>query len=151
MYTTAYKMVENISREIHDYFGDDYKTYGDNIEQGLEEPCFLITIISNMINHYVGDYYIVNMAVEIQYIETGAEREKLSQVETGLFECLENVRDIELGALFCSKNRQSSVTAGENVLNFSLEFEYFLRKQEAKEYMKEYKNYINAKEADIDE
>ena len=149
MYTTAHGMIKNISRAIIDYFGYSYKTYCEKIEQGLNEPCFLITIINNMINHYAGNYYKVNMSAMVQYIETDVERKKLDEIEVGLFECLENIKDIKYGTIFAIKNRQSSIMLEENVLNFSFEIEFFLRKQEIKEYMEECENRINIKEADI--
>ena len=102
-----------------------------------------------MINHYAGNYYKVNMSAMVQYIETDVERKKLDEIEVGLFECLENIKDIKYGTIFAIKNRQSSIMLEENVLNFSFEIEFFLRKQEIKEYMEECENRINIKEADI--
>lgn len=151
MYTTPHRMMKNISRAIIDYFGEGYRTYCEKIEQGLNEPCFLITIINNAINYYASSYYKVNMSVMVQYIENDVERAKLDEIEVGLFECLENIKDIKYDTVFASKNKQSSVTIEENILNFSLEFEFFLRRQEAKDYMEGFENHINIKEVDINE
>ena len=34
-----------ISIRLHETFGDGYKKYLNDIEQGLKEPCFLITVV----------------------------------------------------------------------------------------------------------
>lgn len=34
-----------ISIRLHEAFGDGYKKYLNDIEQGLKEPCFLITVV----------------------------------------------------------------------------------------------------------
>lgn len=34
-----------IAIRLHEVFGDGYKIYQNDIEQGLKEPCFLITVV----------------------------------------------------------------------------------------------------------
>lgn len=39
------KIIDGISKAINEEFGDDYEIYTEEIEQGLEEPCFSITTV----------------------------------------------------------------------------------------------------------
>lgn len=38
-------IINAIAIKLHETFGDEYEIYQNDIEQGLTEPCFLITII----------------------------------------------------------------------------------------------------------
>ena len=38
------KIIDGICAVINLEFGDEYEIYTESIEQGLEEPCFLLTV-----------------------------------------------------------------------------------------------------------
>lgn len=38
-------IMDAIAKRLYEVFGDDYKIYQNDIKQGLQEPCFLITVV----------------------------------------------------------------------------------------------------------
>lgn len=54
-------IIYGISNGIYNSFGKGYNIYTENVEQGLNEPCFLITLIkplvkSQIMNHSIREY-----------------------------------------------------------------------------------------------
>lgn len=45
----ADSIIDAVSMALNGEFGDDYEIYGEEIEQGLREPCFFITVISSSV------------------------------------------------------------------------------------------------------
>ena len=43
-----------IAIALHAEFGDGYKIYTDNVEQGLERPCFFVADLTTILNPYLG-------------------------------------------------------------------------------------------------
>ena len=41
------KILDAIAIKLHKAFGEEYEIYQNDIEQGLQEPCFLITLIDS--------------------------------------------------------------------------------------------------------
>ncbi|WP_070041166.1 phage tail terminator family protein [Robinsoniella peoriensis] len=41
------KIIEGISKRLNEVFGDGYDIYEEDVEQGLQNPYFLITILSD--------------------------------------------------------------------------------------------------------
>lgn len=41
------KIMDAIAIKLHETFGDEYEIHQNDIKQGLEEPCFLITLIDS--------------------------------------------------------------------------------------------------------
>ena len=38
------EIVVAISKALYNEFGEEYKIYAENVEQGLERPCFLFNV-----------------------------------------------------------------------------------------------------------
>lgn len=54
-------VIYGISNGIYNSFGKGYNIYTENVEQGLNEPCFLITLIKPLVkpqimNHSIREY-----------------------------------------------------------------------------------------------
>ena len=50
-------LISAISIRLNDEFGDEYAIYAEKVEQGLKEPCFFITAVSNTFTQKLGDRY----------------------------------------------------------------------------------------------
>lgn len=46
---------DGISIALGETFGDGYKIYSENVQQGLEEPCFFIEYITSNFVPYIGN------------------------------------------------------------------------------------------------
>lgn len=65
-------------------FGDGYEIFQNNIEQGLKEPCFFISILKPEIIPMLGRRFIQRNQFDIQYFPTspGNNAEMITAAET---------------------------------------------------------------------
>lgn len=65
-------------------FGDGYEIFQNNIEQGLKEPCFFISILKPEIIPMLGRRFIQRNPFDIQYFPTspGNNAEMITAAET---------------------------------------------------------------------
>ena len=117
-------IIEAISIALNAEFGDEYRIYADNIEQGLIEPCFFISCINPTNNLFFGRRYFRENMFCIQYFPKDSSREKEECNETAerLFLCLELLTvngDLVRG----TKMRSETV---DGVLNFFVNYDMFV-------------------------
>ncbi|MBS4931110.1 MAG: hypothetical protein KH020_07245 [Clostridiales bacterium] len=85
-------IVNGISNAIYDEFGDKYKIYKEQIEQGLKEPCFSILCISPIIKKGLGNRYEKNNSFCIHYFaESKNFRSECMEVFERMADCLEYI------------------------------------------------------------
>lgn len=60
-------IVNGVSKCLRDEFGDEFKIYVENVEQGLHEPCFYVKIVNNTIDRLVGERYLLNVKFDVMY------------------------------------------------------------------------------------
>lgn len=65
-------------------FGDGYEIFQNNVEQGLKEPCFFISILKPEIIPMLGRRFIQRNSFDIQYFPTspGNNAEMITAAET---------------------------------------------------------------------
>lgn len=121
-----------ISNAIYAEFGDGYKIYTESIEQGLEEPCFLITCIKPKGSQYLGRRYLREHLFMIQYFSAGDEpRTECMDVQDRLYDALEFIT--VSGSLRNGTDMEGEVIDG--VLNFQVNYKFFAERSEDGEYM----------------
>ena len=59
--------IEAIAITLHGVFGDGYEIYRDSVQQGLQEPCFLIGILKPEITPIIGNRLMERNPFDIQY------------------------------------------------------------------------------------
>lgn len=64
------EIIKGISAKLYVTFGDAYKIYQDNVEQGLREPCFFIVVLQPEITPMLGRRFIKRNPFDIQYFPT---------------------------------------------------------------------------------
>lgn len=86
------KITIGITQALNAEFGDSKKIYIDDIEQGLEEPCFLVTPLTSVENLLIGKRYERNYPFMIQYFPKDKDyRTECNKVTEQLFNTLENI------------------------------------------------------------
>lgn len=86
----ADSIIDAVSMALNGEFGDDYEIYGEEIEQGLREPCFFITVISSSVRAYPGNRYLKRNELCIQYFpQSDAKNRECLEAADRMEQCLE--------------------------------------------------------------
>lgn len=89
---TVEKLIDAIAEALFQEFGSDYDIYTEKVEQGLEEPCFLVRCLNPTKNLDLGSRYRRTNRFSIQYIPSSDEANKeCFSVMERLFHCLKDV------------------------------------------------------------
>ena len=64
------EIIKGISMALNAAFGDEYKIYQNDVEQGLTEPCFFIAVLKPEITPMLGRRFIQRNPFDIQYFPT---------------------------------------------------------------------------------
>ncbi|WP_148355324.1 phage tail terminator family protein [Anaerotruncus colihominis] len=78
------EIIKGISMALNTAFGDGYEIFQNNVEQGLKEPCFFISILKPEIIPMLGRRFIQRNPFDIQYFPTspGNNAEMITAAET---------------------------------------------------------------------
>lgn len=86
------KLVDGICVAINTQFDDTYEIYTEDIEQGLEEPCFSVLCLNPTIEHFRGKRYFRTNQFCIHYFPSSKEkRSECYEVMDRLFTALEYI------------------------------------------------------------
>lgn len=61
------EIIKGISMALNAAFGDEYEIFQNDVEQGLEEPCFLIAVLQPEVTPILGRRFIKRNPFDIQY------------------------------------------------------------------------------------
>jgi hypothetical protein len=111
-------VLKGITRELDGEFG--YPVYTDNIEQGLETPCFLVTDLTSTDEHIVMNRHNRSYPFMIQYFPQSQNyRMECADVSDRLFECLECITV----AGYPARGTDMGGNVTDGVLNFEATYE----------------------------
>ena len=128
----ATEIIDGICQIIRAKFGDKYKIYTDEVEQGLTTPCFFITCLISNKTCFLGKRYKHTNLFMIQFIpDEKEENKKCIKVSNTLDECLEYLKTTF--ALIRGSNTNSEIVEG--VLNYKINYNYFSYTTEDEEKM----------------
>ena len=140
------KITIGIAQSINLEFGDGKKIYIDDLEQGLEEPCFLVTPLTTVENPLLGNRYERNYPFMVQYFPKAKKyNTECNQVAEQLLNALEYI-SVD-GRLIRGRDITSHVVDG--VLNFEVTYKMHVfkkRTSEESEVMEKAKQSISIKE-----
>lgn len=125
---TTETLIHGIAESIDNVF-KDYEIYEDEIEQGLDTPCFLISEIDNSLNLVLGNRYQSSHSFDIHYFPKENHAGEMHQVSDALFGALEYIHTEE--GLIMGRNLRSKIQDG--VLHFFVDYEFFAFKEAKKE------------------
>lgn len=139
------KITEGIAEALFEEFGENYRIYGDKIEQGLEEPCFLILPINSGRNHVIGQRYEQKNSFDIHYFPETSNRSEINAIQERLYGALEYIKAGD--SLLHGTNLNGDTVDG--ILHFFVDYDMFLLKRLPEtEKMKKVKTEIRKKDED---
>lgn len=84
------EIVEGIAIALHTEFGDGYEIYQNDVEQGLQEPCFFITVLKPELSPLLKGRYLATNPFDIHYFPmTSGDNAELCDAAERMEECLE--------------------------------------------------------------
>ena len=126
-------IINAVSKKLHDAFG--YEIYKENIEQGLQEPCFSIVVLESSITAQLPNRYFKTHALDIHYFpkdKLNAKSECYAVAEE-LLMLLEYINSLD--NLWHGNKIKYEIVDG--VLHFFVNYDMFVKKQvEGTEHMK---------------
>ena len=127
-------IIKGITNAIYQKFGNDCEIYTEEVEQGLEEPCFFVYCINPQSNIFLGRRRVNSHQFAIQYIAKGPNKKaEINDVFSRLNTAVEivNVNGDKIMASSVSNNIESGV------LTVTLTYKYFSYTKEGTDVMKE--------------
>lgn len=139
---TIKELIDAIASALFQEFGSDYKIYTEKVEQGLEEPCFLIRCLSPTKNVFLGRCYKRTNQFAVQYFPSTVDViEECHSVLERLFECLQDV--ILSGKPIHGKELNGEIADG--ILTFTVNYDGFVLKTEEQYIMEDLELLTEAK------
>lgn len=126
---TTEQLIDGVVGAIYKEFGESYPIYTENNEQGMDEPCFLVTAINPQKNRFLGRRYRRTVTLNVNYFPTSpakvtdesAARKEMNDAAERLFDCLE----IITANGHKIKGFNQGYTVSDGVLVYTLDFDYY--------------------------
>ncbi len=129
-------ILKGVAEAVKNEFGDEYGIYTNTAEQGLNEPCFFISVLNPEIKQVLGNRYFLNSPVSVQFLSKN-NNDFINDIGSRLFDCLELIT--VSGDLIRGTSMSYSISDGILIFNVSYGFYFFKNKQteEVMENMKQ--------------
>ena len=122
-------IISGITNGIYDEFGSDYKIYTEDVEQGLDEPCFFIAVLDAKQVRIIGNRYMLTAAVDVHYFpSTKAKNKEMQDVGQRLYQVLQRITLLDGDML---NGFDLSWDIIDEVLHFFVSYKPTLKYQEA--------------------
>lgn len=120
-------IIDSIAIALHAEFGNAYRIYTENVEQGLKEPCFFIQCIHSSSEQTLDRRYHRRHQLCITYFpETkDEERKEIQKVIDRLYLCLEYVA---MDGWIRGIGMHTEIV--DDVLSFFVNYDYFVHRIE---------------------
>lgn len=129
------EIAKGICSRIYELFGDGYEIYLQDIEQGLQEPCFFVALLSPSSKPLPGGRSIRETAWLVQFFPATSRMAELCDAADRLFDGLEYIA-LSDGSRLRGTRMKSEETDG--ILNFHVNYNYIgIRREEPEEPMEE--------------
>lgn len=136
------RIIEAISFVLNKEFGDECKNYTERREQDMNVPCFFIFCSTSKKKHFSDKKYFRSNVFCIEYTpSTENVRTECNKVAESLFECLEYI-DVD-GILLRGAEMEAEIKEG--MLFFSLNYDFFVYKQDVSEKMEQVSSIVKVK------
>jgi hypothetical protein len=120
------EIIKGVSMKLNATFGTGYKIYQNDVEQGLEEPCFFIVVLKPDISLLQKNRFMNRNPLDIQYFPTsGRNNSEMFMMAGDLMECLEFIT-LPNGDVLHGTSMSYEVEDG--VLHFFVNFNLTLRR-----------------------
>lgn len=138
------KIIDGISKALYKEFGDKYEIYTEEMEQGLQEPCFSIICVKPTNNLFrENKYYRQNQFCIHYFPSTSDKRQECQEILEKLYQILEyvKIKDEDKEKTIMGSNMNAEFDDG--VLHFFINYNMFVYKVEDKETPMEDYDYDN--------
>lgn len=116
------KVIAAVSTAIYNEFGDGYRIYADNVEQGLKRPCFFINVVRPSRSERLMGRSYRSVPLVIQYFPASqGKRTECHAVSERLFSCLsypKNGDDVFRGT-------DMKYDINDDKLNFHIQYNFY--------------------------
>lgn len=130
------KTLEAIAVQLRKEFGKNYGIWVDEQEQGLQEPCFFVQVITNSQTPKLTGNYKRNQTFDIIYFSKTRTTFELVEAAERLYSAMEYIE--VNGVLVRGKNIHTETI--EDTLHFIVDYDLNLKEVKEKEdYMEELK------------
>lgn len=83
------EIIKGVSMGLHAAFGEGYRTYYNDVEQGLKEPCFFIVTLKQSLSPLQMHRFMQTNPLDVQYFpRDGGDNAEMLAVAGDLFLCL---------------------------------------------------------------
>lgn len=136
------KIIDGITTALSEEFSN-YEIYTDTVQQGLNEPCFFVRLLSPTNKQFFDKRYKITNQFAIQYFSDDlGNNTEINNITDRLFKCLEYITvDGDL-----IKGTEMSASTTDEVLTFLVNYDMFVIHTENLEKMEEMKSKVGAKE-----
>lgn len=122
-----------ISIRLNQVFG--YEIYSKDVQQGLQEPCFFIKVLSPSRKQMIGNRYYLEVSFDVHYFPSlQGDNDELDEVGSSLFNDLEYITMVNGDQL---RGTKMSYEKFNGVLHFFVTYGVFLVKTEELDSMEE--------------
>lgn len=106
------EIIIGVSMKLNATFGEQYKIYQNDVEQGLQQPCFYLAVLNPTIAPITGRRYMSRNPLDVQYIPADdAKKSELYTVGWELMNALEYINLLD-GTLLRGTSRNIEVVDG---------------------------------------
>lgn len=120
------EIIKGISMKLNATFGDEYKAYQNDVEQGLKEPCFFIRVLNPALSPLLGRRSLKQNPFDVRYYpKAPGNNAEMFTVAEELMECLEYIT-LPGGDLLRGTGMNYEIV--DDVLHFFVNFNHTLIK-----------------------
>lgn len=122
-------IIAGISIKINELFGDGYKIYDNNVNQGMEKPCFFINFLDGEESRQIGleiRSYLDTLHFDITGFAENDDRATLNDMIDKLYD-LEYIK-LENGVLIRADKMKPKIE--DEVLHFFIDYKVFVNKKD---------------------
>lgn len=120
-------IIKGISIALYAEFGDGYKIYAEDVEQGLKEPCFFVSCISSSDRLYFDKRHLRENQFCIQYFPAPGRRQtkECHDIAERLEKCLEYL-NAQSGLI---RGTKMHYEISDEILHFFVNYDCFIRRR----------------------
>lgn len=137
------QLMDGISVKLHQVFGDGYKIYNANVEQGLVEPCFFIKLLNPSQSPLLGTRRVRVNPFDIHYFpDPKSSTGEVNEVVELLFGSLEYIT-LPNGDMVRGTKLHFEMV--DSVVHFFVNYDLITRKDEVTDQMEDLTVYSGTK------
>ncbi|MCC0658337.1 hypothetical protein IC175_17415 [Clostridioides sp. ES-S-0123-01] len=138
-------IIDGISVKLDKSFGDSYTIYSEDVEQGINEPCFFIVPINSSKTSYPSGRELKKNSFDVHYFPKSNDKSfEINEIAEMLLEELEYINVNE--DLVRGTNMNYEII--DNVLHFFVDYNYFTMKSNNTEKMSDVELFGGLKRGD---